>query len=89
MTRVSMTYWTSGLGVRAISSPLMHMEGSLSPSQSEATYTERSCPDESVGGPPSAQGALVGVHWLKTLSVGEPRLNVGKEPYAGEGGRGR
>jgi hypothetical protein len=53
---VSRTYWTTWQGVRPISSPLMHMEGSLSPSWSEATCVGRSYSDEPVGGPPSAQG---------------------------------
>jgi hypothetical protein len=53
---VSRTCWTTWQGVRPISSPLMHMEGSLSPSWSEATCVGRSYSDEPVGGPPSAQG---------------------------------
>jgi hypothetical protein len=32
------------------------MEGSRSPSQLEVTYAGRSCSDEPVGGPPTAQG---------------------------------
>jgi hypothetical protein len=34
----------------------MHMEGSLSPSQLEATCIRRRCPDELVGGSPFARG---------------------------------
>jgi hypothetical protein len=35
---------------------------------------------------PQLGGASVGIHRPKIPSVGEPRLDVGKEPYVGEMG---
>jgi hypothetical protein len=48
--------------------------------QEEATWTnwKVACPQ--------LEGASVGVRWLNTPSAGEPRLNEGKEPNAGEMG---
>jgi hypothetical protein len=85
----SRIYRTSGQGVRPISSPPFHTEGSPSPSRSGVTSTEGSCLDGPIGSPPSARGRC---SWRSQTedSIGKGFVSRGREGTThGEAGGGR